>query len=318
MFYCQSTLDRADHLRKDDLALEALRRQDNTLLAPVWNGNSLVADTGKGQPPGGLFLTSDHSVPDGQWVFLGLDEGRAFFAVDVSQLDEPQAQQLVAGAVNRQGESKRAAFLDLRLAGPTLNDQDGSLLAFARALTYWNQQTRHCIRCGHKLASSNSGHVRECTNTQCNYLAFPRTDPAVIMLVSHEPTDGSVPRCLLGRNKGWPDGVFSTLAGFVEPGETLEAAVEREVLEEASIKVTDAQYIASQPWPFPRSIMLGYQARALTTDIKCDPTELEDARWFTRDELVTFGEWGDDSRSFKLPRTDSISRFLIDRWIAAQ
>lgn len=115
----------------------------------------------------------------------------------------------------------------------------------------------------------------------------------------------------------WPEGVYSTLAGFVEPGESLEMAVQREVMEEASIVTTDVRYVASQPWPFPRSIMLGFEAIATSTDITCDQDELEDAQWFTRDEIQTFGNWGDDSTGKKLPRPDSIARHLIDRWLGA-
>jgi len=139
--------------------------------------------------------------------------------------------------------------------------------------------------------------------------------PAVIMLVTHQPTDGSAPRCLLGRSARWPSGVFSTLAGFVEPGESLEQAVQREVMEEVAIVTDNARYIASQPWPFPRSIMLGFEANALTTDIQCDPTEIADAKWFTAEELKTFGTWGDDAFELQMPRTDSIARFLINHWL---
>ena len=166
------------------------------------------------------------------------------------------------------------------------------------------------------MVSSNGGHVRKCSNAECNYLAFPRTDPAVIMLVTYSPKEGGEPLCLLGRSPAWPEGVYSTLAGFVEPGESLESAVQREVLEEVSVHTEDVRYVASQPWPFPRSIMLGFEAIATTTDIQCDPDEIADAQWFTRSQLKTFGNWGDDTLDNKLPRPDSIARFLIDRWIS--
>ena len=138
------------------------------------------------------------------------------------------------------------------------------------------------------------------------------------MLVTRDATDTSPALCLLGRNAAWPPGVFSTLAGFVETGESLEQAVQREVYEEANIKTEDVRYIASQPWPFPRSIMLGYEARAVSTEITIDTNELDDARWFSASDLQSFGTWGDSQYEFQLPRTDSIARYLIDRWIAEQ
>lgn len=245
-------------------------------------------------------------------IFLGRDDRHVYFAVDISPVNENDRTALLDQAMDVEGNQHPAAFQDLRSVGPLLAHQEGSLLAYARGLVYWNNHTRHCIRCGSALVSSNAGHVRTCT--QCNYVAFPRTDPAVIMLVTHQQ-QGWADQCLLGRSPAWPDGVFSTLAGFVEPGESLEMAVQREVLEEASIVTEDVRYVASQPWPFPRSIMLGFEARATTTEIRCDPDELADAQWFTREQLRTFGNWADQSDGYKLPRTDSIARHLIDRWI---
>ncbi len=316
MFYTHSTLDRADHLRKDDATLRTLRHSNDALIVPVWQSQSLATDLSDSQLPQAMFLSSDYAMPDGQEVFLGQHANVAYFAADVSGLDQAQSDALSEHAVTRSGEMHRCHFADLRTTGPTLSAEDGSLLAYARGLIFWNSNTRFCVRCGNALTSSNGGHVRRCSNQSCGYLAFPRTDPAVIMLVTHTPDDGSPPRCLLGRSPGWPEGVFSTLAGFVEPGESLEAAVQREVLEEASIKTRDVRYIASQPWPFPRSIMLGFEAHAITTEITCDPVELADAQWFTREQMLSFGSWGDDTPGYKLPRKDSIARFLIDRWMS--
>jgi NAD+ diphosphatase len=143
----------------------------------------------------------------------------------------------------------------------------------------------------------------------------PRTDPAVIMLVVRGGGDRPH-QCLLGNNTKMPNGVYSTLAGFVEPGESLEEAVAREVYEEAGVRVTDVTYTGSQPWPFPASIMLGFRATAVTTDIDIDPQELDDARWFTAEDLRTFGEWADDDADRRLPRKDSIARALIETWLA--
>lgn len=263
-----------------------------------------------------LVLHSNASIMNtAQEVFLGNDDQRAYFAVDVSALDESQLSTLISDAVDLQGNQHKGQFQDLRSVGPLLSHHEGSLLAYARGLIYWNQHTRHCVRCGGALVSDNGGHTRNCTS--CSYIMFPRTDPAVIMLVTY--SEANAPdKCLLGRAAAWPEGVFSTLAGFVEPGESLEMAVQREVLEEASIHTEDVRYIASQPWPFPRSIMLGFQARATSTKIVCDPTELADAQWFTREQLSTFGDWADEGDGYKLPRTDSIARLLINKWIEAK
>ncbi|MFK7993169.1 MAG: NAD(+) diphosphatase [Granulosicoccus sp.] len=310
MFYCQSNIDRADHLRKDPSAILALLNQDNARLIPVCDGKSLTS-TGTGSPAALMLRTQ--CLEDDKVIFLGKDDKHSYFAVDISALDETGRNAFIADATDTQGISHQGIFQDLRTVGPLLNPYEGSLMAYARALVYWNNHARFCIRCGNTLSSSNGGHVRNCT--QCDHIVFPRTDPAVIMLVTYT-CENEPDLCLLGRSHAWPEGVFSTLAGFVEPGESLEMAVQREVLEEASIHTEDVRYVASQPWPFPRSIMLGFEAVATTTEIRCDPTELEDAQWFTREQIRRFGNWADDSDGYKLPRTDSIARYLIDRWVA--
>jgi len=317
MFYTQETLDRADHIRKDENALELLWQRSDARIVPVWNNLSLVTKIDSGQPSQALFLDSGNPVANGQRVFLGLDGDIPFFAVDFSMLKDEESVDLSSYATDRSGRATSGEFSDLRQVGPTLSAQDGSVLAYARGLVFWNSNTSFCIRCGHSMLSKNGGHVRKCSNTECGYMAFPRTDPAVIMLVTHSPPDGGEQLCLLGRSPAWPEGVFSTLAGFVEPGESLESAVQREVLEEVSVHTENVQYVASQPWPFPRSIMLGFEAVATTTDICCDPDEIADAQWFTREQLKGFGNWGDDSDGNKLPRPDSIARFLIDRWVVS-
>lgn len=327
MFYTHSTLDRADHLRKNSHHMERLRHQADARLVPLWHCQSLVSllaspstdasakQAVERQAPEALFLPAGHELPGGQSVFLGLQDNRPLFAVDVSALDESARDALAEQAMTDSGDSLAGEFTDLRQVGPTLPGQQGSLLAYARALMFWNSNCRFCSSCGQSMVSANAGHTRECSNPDCSHIDFPRTDPAVIMLVSYSPPDGSEPKCLLGRSPGWPDGVFSTLAGFVEPGESLEQAVRREVLEESSVHVGEVRYVASQPWPFPRSIMLGFEATATSTEIHVDPVELAEAHWFTRTQLAGFGNWGDEGDHFKLPRKDSIARSLIERWI---
>jgi len=182
----------------------------------------------------------------------------------------------------------------------------GALLAYARGMLTWHRRHRFCGSCGGATDSAEAGFLRVCRNPECQHHHFPRTDPAVIMLV----VDGE--RCLLGRQARWPAGMYSTLAGFVEPGETLEEAVAREVKEESGVSVRRVRYHSSQPWPFPTSLMLGFYAEAASHDIAVNGDELEDARWFERGWLRE----NDGKNGFFLPRRDSIARRLVNDWLA--
>ncbi|HEY9549977.1 MAG TPA: NAD(+) diphosphatase, partial [Kiloniellaceae bacterium] len=205
----------------------------------------------------------------------------------------------------------RGSFQDLRAVGPIMRREEGALLAYARGLAHWHSRHGFCGLCGAPTASEKGGHQRRCTSADCNAVHFPRTDPAVIMLVH----DGGE-RCLLGRQAFWTPGMHSTLAGFVEPGESLEEAVAREIWEEVGLKlpVEEVEYHSSQPWPFPSSIMLGFYARADYRQVELGPDELESARWYSRAELRNSPE----NETFKLPRRDSIARRLIEDWLAEE
>jgi len=191
---------------------------------------------------------------------------------------------------------------ELRPLAPMLPKDSGSLLAYARALVLWRARHRFCGVCGSPNAPSRAGHVMRCTRPGCNTETFPRLDPAIIVLV----TDASGERALLGRQASWPEGRYSTIAGFVEPGESLEEAVVREVAEETGVQVDDVVYDSSQPWPFPSSLMLGFHAVARTEAITLRDGELQDARWFTRADLA--------SGHPALPPAGAISARLIDTW----
>jgi NAD+ diphosphatase len=191
-------------------------------------------------------------------------------------------------------------FEELRPLAPLFDAEEAGLLAYARALGFWRARHRYCGCCGAPARPQRAGHALRCENPHCAVEIFPRIDPAIIVLVS----DGE--RALLGRQAGWPEGRYSTIAGFVEPGESLEDAVAREVLEETGVRVTDVQYHSSQPWPFPSSLMLGFIAGALPGSIARGDAELEDARWFTRDEIA--------SGTPLLPTRTSISWKLIEHW----
>jgi NAD+ diphosphatase len=227
-----------------------------------------------------------HVMP---WALLGLRHDQTLFALDLSSLDEP----LPAGT--------EGSFEDLRRMGGLLPAEDAAILAHARGLMHWRTRHRFCGVCGAICAPQQAGHVMACIDG-CGTHHFPRTDPAVIMLVTHGD------RALLGQPARFRERrIFTTLAGFVEPGETLEEAVAREVFEEAGIRVANVRYRSSQPWPFPASIMLGFTADAVTRDITIDPQEIVEARWFTREELASPAD-------FFLPPPISIARRLIDDW----
>ena len=300
--YADAPLDRAALVREDAVRLErALACADACTIA-MWRDRSLVTGI-EAARPGAVRHGVDVHRHAGEVVFLGLENETPVFAADFSHLEEREVADLLGHA-----------FTDLRRVGPLLQDDEAALLAYARGMLYWHRNHRHCGRCGTATESRRGGHLRVCTNPECRRPSFPRTDPAVIVLVEHPGGDGGPPRCLLGRSPRFPAGMYSTLAGFVEPGESMEQTVRREVFEESGIEVGDVRYLASQPWPFPSSLMIGFHATAVSTDIRLHDDELEDARWFSAEELLTAKANGEDE-TFSLPRKDSIARFLIETWM---
>ncbi|MCE5233317.1 MAG: NAD(+) diphosphatase [Mizugakiibacter sp.] len=234
-------------------------------------------------------------LPEARPCLLGAADGLHYFFLGAD-----------AGAATALAESLDARWAGLRELGMNLDPLGAGLCAYAKGLAHWQAATRHCGRCGAPLTLLAAGHRGACGS--CGALHFPRTDPAVIVIVEH---DGA---CLLGRQAGWPEKRYSTLAGFVEPGETLEQAVRREVAEEAGVEVLDCDYHSSQPWPFPGSLMLGFTATAAGRDIRLADGELEDARWFTAAEIVAAlraGELG-------LSPSISVSYRLIEHWLAGR
>jgi len=285
-------LDRASELREDEgwLAEHARSAQARFLLLDAEGRALLSADRRR-------LFSVDHDVgarlSSSAPSFLGRAGAADHFAL---ALDADTAARVVA--------ETGGAFADLRSAGASLPAFDAGLFAYARGLTHWQARTRFCPTCAAPLHLEAGGHRAKCTNPQCASEHFPRTDPAVIMIVS----DGA--RCLLGRGPQWPERRYSTLAGFVEPGETLEDAVRREVLEEAGVRVGDCDYHSSQPWPFPASIMLGFTAHAEDATIRLG-SELADARWFGADELVD----GIRSGTLGISSPLSVSYRLIEHWL---
>jgi len=305
ILYSGLALDRSHHLRRDaDLA--GLSMHPSARFAPYWQGLQLVA----GAPPAAVWLGHDRigaliDPTRAPCLLLGQDANGPLLALDISTLPGGEDGPRLGAKHQELGQ-----WVTLRAVGGRLPPSDAALLAYARGMLIWRERTRFCSACGAPLAIADAGHSAKCTNAACAALHYPRTDPAIIMLVTD--TQG---RALLGRQPGWAPGMYSCLAGFVEPGETLEEAVAREVWEEAGVRVVSATYVANQPWPFPSSLMVGFTALAEGGDPRPDHHEIEDVRWFSRDQVAAFGERdAPGPAGLFLPSRDSISRALIEQW----
>lgn len=297
-YYAGMPLIRDERLRRDSDEIARLRRHAGSRVLLVHRSRHLI-NGGPAPAPNWHTGPDAHELLAGSftWVLLGHLDGAAHFAVDISPLDDADLSARFGGA----GE-----FTDLRQVGPLLDRRDGAIMAYARGLLYWHSRHRFCGVCGSPTESEAGGHVRRCTDTACDTQHFPRTDPAIIVLVHHGD------KCLLGRQSNWPPGMHSTLAGFVEPGESLEETVIREVYEEAGVRIAGKPiYQSSQPWPFPASLMLGFRAEAESESLSVDTQEIEHAAWYHRDDLLNSPQ----DETFRLPRKDSIARRLVDEWL---
>lgn len=302
-----SGLNRAAELRGNAAAQADLLARGQVL--PIWRGKPLM------QAGAGLGWVGPHSVAlhhGGPPVFLGFDDDQPCFAVDISDwVPEAGAEAVQSGFMDQSeqrhpGLPPSLAFAELRAAMLRLTPREAELAATAKAVLQWHRSHGFCAVCGAASKPTMAGWQRSCP--ACGAHHFPRTDPVVIMLVTH----GN--RALMGRSPGWPEGMYSCLAGFVEPGETVEAAVRREVWEEAGIRLGAVRYLSSQPWPFPASLMLGCAAEALTDSITLDPAELEHALWVTREEMVAV--MAGSHPVIKPARKGAIAHFLIQNWLA--
>jgi len=300
-----SGLDRAAQLRVQ--AVDIVKQQDSRAIL-LWRGKPMLKDGALVRVP------FDHPVikdagPD--FIFLGQDTN-PIFAADLSAWTP---QDLDVEALNSFADASEqhhpampegAVFVELRTVMSKLAPLDAELAATARAIFGWHRSHRFCAVCGQESAFAMGGWQRDCG--ACGGHHFPRTDPVVIMLITH---GNSV---LMGRSPGWPEGMYSLLAGFVEPGETMEAAVRREVLEESGIHVGEVKYLASQPWPFPSSLMFGCYGVATSTDITIDPAEIEDARWVTREDIAR--AFAGQHPEILPARKGAIAHFLLENWLA--
>ncbi|MGA7295946.1 MAG: NAD(+) diphosphatase [Rhodanobacteraceae bacterium] len=287
-------LDRAAERRHDQDWLAQLQQSPQCRYLVV-DADGQVLVNADGEAPCWLDASSRARVlPHVPASLLGVDGESAHFLIHVDHDNEPALAKLEG--VQRMG---------LRKLADQFNAFDAGLCAYACGLAHWQASMRYCNSCGANLAFRDAGHRAQCSNEACAKMHFPRTDPAIIVIVEH---DGA---CLLGRQANWPQELFSTLAGFVEPGEALEDAVRREVAEESGVEVIDCEYHSSQPWPFPASLMLGFTATASGRDVALRDGELAEARWFTPEDIVA----GLGNGSLKLPSSLSVSWHLLDHWL---
>lgn len=276
-FFSGPGIDRADQVRVDQDRLAEIASRDDGLQLLWRDGLPAVGEDGR----------LEWKLATSSELFLGIMDGRPRFSAS----EQPHA-------------NARAAFDTIG----ALSFEEAPLFAAALSLAWWHSRHRFCANCGAGTQIERGGWSRVCP--ECSAQHFPRVDPVVIMLAEHEG------RLLLGRQPQYPPGRYSALAGFLEPGESIEAAVARELHEEAGIKVADVRYTASQPWPFPSSLMIGCHARALGSDLIIDTTELDDARWFTRSEIEA-ALAGDPRAAFQPPPRFAIARTLLEHWLAA-
>jgi NAD+ diphosphatase len=283
-------VDRRAERRRDEAYLNTARAKARVL--PVWRSKSLVTAD---RPPLPVVVEGELAVAvleaAGAAIFLGVDANEEpFFAADLSALNDAHAALALPGR-----------FQDLRMAGAFMDPAHFEPLAYARGVCRWNRRVQHCAVCGGSLATEDAGFAKVCTS--CEERVFPRTDPAVMVLVVRGD------RCLLARQPRFPKGMYSALAGFVEPGESLEQCVHREVGEEVGLRIDRLRYHSSQGWPFPRSMMIGFIAEAAAGEVVLEEEELEEARWVTREELR-------EPQGFFYPPPMSLAHHLIRDWLA--
>jgi NAD+ diphosphatase len=306
--FAGGTLDRAAHLREDD----SLLQQPDARALPLWHGKPLVDTTDAlrlSWLPMDAEILAEATVEP---IFLGLQDGSPRFAYDVSAWQAEDTDVVEMAKFRDESRNQHPSlpepvkFIDLRSVMADLGHDDAGDAATAKGIFGWHEKHRFCSNCGAGTNIVQGGWQRNCP--ACNHLHFPRTDPVVIMLVLHGND------VLLGRSPHWPEGMFSLLAGFMEPGEGVEEAVRREVFEETGVQIGEVEYLTSQPWPFPSSLMIGCVAQALTTELTIDPVEIEAAKWVSR-EGVAESFSGNDPEL--LPsRKGSIAQFLLECWLA--
>lgn len=310
-------LERAAHLRGDPAALETAWTSPEARVLLLWRGKPLTRRETEAELPCGLAWTAPaHPLAAAcreEALFLGLGSGGApCFACDISSwqpggLDQDALNSFADASEQQHPDLPQGhVFAELRRVMTRLTPVEAEMAATAKAMLAWHRSHRFCACCGAPSDIVQAGWQRICPS--CKAPHFPRTDPVVIMLITHGDA------VLMGRSPGWPEGMYSLLAGFVEPGETLEAAVRREVLEETGVRVGSVSYLSSQPWAFPMSLMFGCAGEALSREITIDPAEIEDALWVSRQEMMTV--FAGEHPVLKPAREGAIAQFLIKNWLA--
>ncbi len=309
-----SALDRTGEIRGDAAAVAAARADPSARAILFWRDKPLICPE---RPAALVRLAMDHPVlreATADPVLLGHEDGAARFAFDISSWTPDRLDEAVLGGFLDTSEQQhpllpdKMVFAELRRVMTWLDARDAELAATGKAILGWHKTHGFCASCGHETRITQAGWQRSCS--ACDAGHFPRTDPVVIMLITY---GNSV---LMGRSPGWPQGMYSLLAGFVEPGETLEAAVRREVFEEAGVQVGPVTYLASQPWPFPASLMFGCAGEATSRDITIDPVEIEDAKWISREEMMEI--FAGNHATILPARKGAIAHFLLENWLADQ
>ena len=299
-------LNRASEKRTDASWIAATRAAASSLILPVWRLQPFLLGPENSEAPLELGflkpgLCETLAAADAPCVFLGLEKERALFALDISAAEDPANAGPLAGLGH---------FREARAAAMLLALNDAAVFGQAKALIDWHQRHGFCARCGDKTVIADGGYRRICG--ACNTEHFPRTDPVVIMLATHsDPELGDA--CLVGRGLQFPPGFFSALAGFVEPGETIEEAVARELFEEAGVRVKNVAYFATQPWPFPSSLMIGCFAESVGRELKIDHNELADAFWIEKEKLRALLA-GESLDGLRVPPPIAIAHHLLKAW----
>jgi NAD+ diphosphatase len=303
--FVDESIERHEHIRLDASALDRLMRSDAARFLLIQAGRVKTI-------PGESMVLDWRPWPEvraetekgAEVIFLGEYERVHRFALIPAEA--PQTIETRPREVKPDGD-----YVGIFHAATALGRAEGQLVVMAAHFANWINRTRRCGRCGSLMVAKDGGHRRLCTGEACGWQEFPRTDPVVLSLV----TKGD--RCILGRQPRFPPGFYSPLAGFVSPAETIEAAVRREVGEEVGVKVGQVTYLASQPWPFPGSLMMGFVSEALTDELTVDTSELEDAQWFTRAEVEAIAR-GEEVRGMKLhlPPKGVVARYVIEHWLA--
>ena len=303
IYYNNPLLNRSSELRKDENFLKSILKSDEVNFIPMRDDENYFVLKKNQIKPLILkrqeleFYTKDINL--NKMIFLGKINEKFYFSINIKSKICKNILKIDQGDIITD---------QLRNVIGSLTELDSSYLALAKGMTFWHEKNKFCGVCGSKTKIAEAGFVLKCINKDCNQSHFPRTDPAIITLVSNKD------KVLLARSSRFPQKMYSTLAGFVEPGESLELALKREVFEEVGVNVNKIQYFQSQPWPFPASLMLGFFAETDDVDLNIDKDEIEDANWFDIGQLKHLTH-PDITDGFKLPRFDSIARRLVNDWI---